>query len=143
VDIYNQGFTDNDIFLWRKGDASGGSVDTIMDFETWNGSEGDRLDISGLLESFETHHLISDRVNIETGLEIRGVNNSSRLIIDVDGAGGVLQIIDLVGVDLSNDSAETLRSQGVLIADRYSHIAVFNEIDQELLSTWHSAGVLG
>jgi len=109
---------DNDTFVWQSGDAGTGATDTIKDFKAWNDSVGDRLNITNLLEGYTPGvSTLADWVSVATGLTINGMANSSRLTIDVDGAGAstVTQIIELEGATLNTDLTQLL-SSGVLIA---------------------------
>jgi hypothetical protein len=109
---------DDDVFVWRVGDAGiDGAVDTIKDFQTWDGSHGDRIVLGDLLQSFNsTSSNISEWLTLQTGQRINGVNNSSKLTVDVDGAGAgqVLQVIELQGVNWAGQTIESLWANGVI-----------------------------
>jgi hypothetical protein len=106
---------DNDVFIWNKGDAGTGATDTIKDLRAWDGSVGDKLDISQLLQGYSGSDL-SQWVTLQTGQTINGVANSSRITIDIDGAGGgtVTQAIALEGVNIGVDLTQ-LVNQGFFV----------------------------
>jgi len=107
----------SDTFVWRAGDAGSGATDTLSDFMPWNGMNGDKLDISALLQGYSGSNL-SQWVTLDIGQTINGTVSSSRLTIDIDGAGTgiVTQVINLQGSDLTGSSPTTLLNSGVLIA---------------------------
>jgi Ca2+-binding RTX toxin-like protein len=109
--------SDNDTFVWRAGDAGTGASDTLRDFVAWNGSTGDKLDISGLLQGYTGTNL-EEWVTLSTGHTINGTTDSSRLTIDIDGAGDgmVTQVIDLQGTNLAATTLTDLLNNAVLIA---------------------------
>ncbi|MFM7801184.1 MAG: type I secretion C-terminal target domain-containing protein, partial [Limnohabitans sp.] len=111
---------DNDIFRWVAGDGSSNDVDTVKDFTAWNGTEGDKLDILGLLTSYISGaSVLSQWVTVATGQTApTGTANSTKITIDIDGTGPVTtaQTIWLEGVTLSSINADTLKANGVLIA---------------------------
>lgn len=111
---------DSDLFVWNAGDAGpSGASDVIKDFSAWNGSKGDRIDISKLLEGYTSGVSdLSNWVTLATGQTINGTPNSSSLTIDIDGSGSgtVVQVIHLQGTDLSGKTLQELIAQGVLIA---------------------------
>ena len=104
----------NNTFLWSSGDATSGTqahraIDLIRDFRAWNGSSGDRLDITRLLEGYSASQesALGNWVQVDNNATVQGVARSTRLTIDVNGsqAGGDVQIIELQGVQLSSSSA--------------------------------------
>ena len=115
---------DNDVFRWVNGDAGAtGAVDIVKDFVAWNGTVGDKLDITNLLAggyNTSTSVLSQWVTSITTGQTLPGSStaNSTRIVIDVDGlgAGTVTQTIWLEGVTLSTTDAAVLKNSGVLIA---------------------------
>lgn len=111
---------DNDIFRWVAGDGSSNDVDTVKDFTAWNGTEGDKLDILGLLTSYISGaSVLSQWVTVATGQTApTGTANSTKITIDIDGTGPVTtaQTIWLEGVTLNSINADTLKANGVLIA---------------------------
>ncbi len=110
---------DNDTFIWQAGDAGTGATDRLRDFVAWNGSSGDKLDISALLEGYTAGvSNLSQWVTLATSQTIGGTANSSRLTIDIDGAGSgtVTQVIELQGTNLTGSTLTTLVNNGVLIA---------------------------
>ena len=123
------GGTGNDTFMWLAGDAgTTTATDTIKNFTTWNGTSGDRLDLSALLTGgASSSTTLSNWIKtVATGQTVNGVANSTVITIDVDGAGSgtVTQVINLEGVNLLNGVLGTtldaqlgnLKTNGVLIA---------------------------
>jgi hypothetical protein len=116
------GGTGNDTFMWLAGDAgTTTATDTIKNFTTWNGTSGDKLDILSLLTGYTPGtSTLSQWVTVTTGQTAPGSStaNSTRLVIDIDGAaaGNVSQTIWLEGVNLSSTDVAVLRTNGVLIA---------------------------
>jgi hypothetical protein len=106
---------DNDTFVWEANDAVTGAgttaTDTLRDFTAWNGTSGDKLDISALLVGYADSNL-SQWVTLVT------TSNNSSLTIDIDGSdgGSVRQIINLPGTNLSGHTPDSLVNAGVLIA---------------------------
>ena len=119
---------DNDTFVWNAGDAIGNSVDIIKDFSAWNGTRGDKLDISKLLTNGynSSSSTLSQWVTIATAqIAPSGTTtNSTKITIDIDGAGAgtVTQTIWLDGVNLTlngttlDQQLSALRTNGILIA---------------------------
>ncbi|MBU6368569.1 MAG: type I secretion C-terminal target domain-containing protein [Burkholderiales bacterium] len=115
--------SDNDSFVWALGDAGAtGAVDIVKDFVAWNGTVGDKLDITSLLAGgYNTStSVLSQWVTVTTGQTVPGsaTANSTRIVIDVDGSGtgNVTQTIWLEGVTLSTTDTAVLKNSGVLIA---------------------------
>jgi hypothetical protein len=115
--------TDSDSFVWALGDAgTTGAVDIVKDFVAWNGTAGDKLNITSLLAGgYNTStSVLSQWVTVTTGQTLPGsaTANSTKIVIDVDGsgAGNVTQTIWLEGVTLSTTDAAALKNSGVLIA---------------------------
>jgi len=117
----------NDTFTWFAGDAGAtGAVDVVKSFSTWNGSAGDKLDISKLLTGYAGGTNLSQWVTSVTTAQTSpaGVTGSTKIVIDTDGPGstGAIQTIWLEGVNLtlSGDTLEAqlaaLKTSGVLIA---------------------------
>jgi hypothetical protein len=112
---------DNDTFIWNSNDAgTGGAVDIIKDFNAWNGTSGDKLNITSLLKNYVTNtSTLSQWVTVATGQTApNGTANSTKITIDVDGIGNgtVTQTIWLEGVNLSSIDPATLKNNGVFIA---------------------------
>jgi len=123
---------DNDTFVWNAGDAVVNSVDVIKDFSAWNGTRGDKLDISKLLTNGynSSSSTLSQWVSItnnSTNDRPSGVsspNTNTKIVIDIDGAGAgtVTQTIWLDGVNLTlngttlDQQLSALRTNGILIA---------------------------
>lgn len=111
--------SDSDIFIWNAGDAgANGAIDTIKDFVHWNGSIGDKIQITGLLQGFNANSSdLQQWVNLYTGVTVNGSVNSSKLVIDIDGLASnlVTQIIQLENVDLSGFTLNQLVSSAVII----------------------------
>lgn len=112
---------DNDLFKWNASDAGTGAKDIIKDFSAWNGTSGDKLDILNVLTGYTSGtSTLSQWVTVTTGQIAPGTStaNSTRLVIDIDGAaaGTVSQTIWLEGVNLSSTDVAVLRTNGVLIA---------------------------
>jgi Ca2+-binding RTX toxin-like protein len=117
--------TDNDVFKWAAGDAGAGAIDVIRDFAVWNGTSGDKLDISGLLQGFQGSGqsldkwvTIQDNVTPPTLLGWDATRSGALITIDLDGAGSgtVTQSIFLEGVSLGSGNVNTPLSTGVIIA---------------------------
>ncbi|MEY3699063.1 MAG: hypothetical protein RL631_1716, partial [Pseudomonadota bacterium] len=115
--------SDNDSFVWALGDAGAtGAVDIVKDFVAWNGTAGDKLNITSLLAGgYNTStSVLSQWVTVTTGQTVPGsaTANSTKIVIDVDGlgAGTVTQTIWLEGVTLSTTDAAALKASTVLIA---------------------------
>jgi hypothetical protein len=115
--------TDSDSFVWALGDAgTTGAVDIVKDFVAWNGTAGDKLNITSLLAGgYNTStSVLSQWVTVTTGQTLPGsaTANSTKIVIDVDGSGtgNVTQTIWLEGVTLSATDAAALKNSGVLIA---------------------------
>ena len=113
----------NDTFTWFSGDAgTAGAVDVVKSFSTWNGTAGDKLDISKLLTNGynSATSILSQWVTSVTTAQTSpaGVTGSTKVVIDVDGtgAGTVTQTIWLEGVNLPAIDPAVLKSSGVLIA---------------------------
>jgi hypothetical protein len=112
---------DNDLFKWNASDAGTGATDIIKDFSAWNGTSGDKLDILNVLTGYTSGtSTLSQWVTVTTGQIAPGTStaNSTRLVIDIDGAaaGTVSQTIWLEGVNLSSTDVAVLRTNGVLVA---------------------------
>nr|CBA28114.1 hypothetical protein Csp_A05660 [Curvibacter putative symbiont of Hydra magnipapillata] len=125
--------TDNDTYVWQRGDAgSAGSFDIVRDFTEWNSTTGDKLDLTQLLEGYTPGtSTLSNWVTVQTGvtgasLVGNGVISGSwdagqtgtLITIDVDGTGGsgtATQRIFLAGTTLSSTSAQALAGAGVLV----------------------------
>lgn len=125
--------TDNDSFVWQRGDAgSAGALDIIRDFTPLSGGTGDRLDLTQLLEGYTsgTSTLANWVTNIQAGVRgsslvddgvIAGSWDASQsgtlITLDVDGTGSgtTTQKIFLAGVTLSTD-LNALMTSGVIVA---------------------------
>jgi Ca2+-binding RTX toxin-like protein len=113
----------NDTFTWFAGDAgtTTGAVDMVKSFNAWNGTAGDKLDISKLLTGYSGGTNLGQWVTVATNAASQptGVSaTNTKLTIDIDGtagAGTITQTIWLDGVTLSTN-ADTLKANGVLIA---------------------------
>jgi hypothetical protein len=134
----------NDTFIWFAGDAgTTGAVDIVKNFTAWNGTAGEKLDISKLLTNnyvSGTSTLsqwvtsVSSNVTAVNGAPAGLSSTNTKIVIDVDGqpaagaaagaagTGTVTQTIWLDGVNLNPSGASldallaTLKSNGVLIA---------------------------
>ncbi|NDC62135.1 MAG: type I secretion C-terminal target domain-containing protein, partial [Betaproteobacteria bacterium] len=112
---------DNDTFKWNASDAGTGATDVIKDFSAWNGTEGDKLDILGLLTGYTPGtSTLSQWVTVTTGQTAPGTSttNSTKLVIDIDGmaSGTVLQTLWLEGTTLSTTDVSVLKNNAVLVA---------------------------
>lgn len=104
VDVLTGG-SGADTFVWRTGDLDG-SVDTIADFST---ADGDRIDISDLLVGFNAGtSVLSDFV------QVNGAGPAT-LRIDVNGAVGGANFVDVAIFDNAGQTADQLRTNGHLI----------------------------
>ncbi|MEY3697725.1 MAG: hypothetical protein RL631_378, partial [Pseudomonadota bacterium] len=114
---------DNDIFKWVSGDAgTTGATDIIKDFTAWSNNSGDKLDILGLLTGYNsTTSTLSQWVSVAINQTAPSTStaNSTKITIDIDGTAGTgttVQTIWLEGVTLNSTNADTLKTNGVLIA---------------------------
>lgn len=116
---------DNDLFIWKRGDADGSAIDVIRDFQIWDGAQGDRLDISQLLEGFNkttsdiSQWVISIRNNTTQvgALGWDAGKTGTTITIDVDGndPGTNGQTIFLTNVNGISTDINTLISNGTII----------------------------
>jgi uncharacterized repeat protein (TIGR02059 family) len=119
--------TDNDTFVWQRGDAGAGALDIVRDFTAWNGTSGDKLDLTQQLEGYTGSNL-SQWVTVQTGVTgaslvgngvVAGSWDASQtgtlLTVDVDGAGSgtATQRIFLAGTTLNTD-VNALKTLGVM-----------------------------
>jgi len=110
--------TDNDTFKWNSGDASAGSLttDTIKDFKAWDGSSGDKIDISDLLRGLGYQagtSTLSDWVSFTAA----NGNTAARIDIDTGANPSVVQTIVLENAILGpNTSLQNLLDNRVLVA---------------------------
>ncbi|MDQ7991011.1 MAG: type I secretion C-terminal target domain-containing protein [Candidatus Dactylopiibacterium sp.] len=114
---------ESNTFVWKQGDAGTGAMDIIRDFSVWNGSEGDRLDVSKLLQGFrpgtdDISHWITTAVT--TAPEAQGWDAGRQglmLTIDVDGdgSGRAMQQIFLSNITDAHLDAAALVASGALI----------------------------
>ena len=119
------GINDNDVFVWKRGDATGGAVDVIRDFEIWDGANGDKLDLSQLLEGYnkdssDVSQWIIDIRNNTTQADAMGWDagkTGTAITIDVDGNGPGTnsQIIFLTNTNGLSTDIHTLISNGTII----------------------------
>lgn len=116
---------DNDIFVWGAGDAGLGASDVIRDFTAWNGSSGDRLDLSALLVGYQAGTSdITQWISIQNNVTLPGATGwdagktGALLTIDIDGAGAgtVTQTIFLENASLTTINPNQLISSGVILA---------------------------
>lgn len=131
----------NDTFIWFAGDAgTTGAVDIVKNFTAWNGTAGEKLDISKLLTNnyvsgtSTLSQWVTSVTNNASGAPTGVSSTNTKIVIDVDGqpaagaaagaagTGTVTQTIWLDGVNLNPSGASldallaTLKSNGVLIA---------------------------
>ena len=116
---------DNDIFVWGLGDAGTGASDVIRDFTAWNGTSGDKLDLSALLVGYQAGTSdISQWISVQSGVTLPGATGwdvgktGTLLTIDIDGAGAgtVTQTIFLENASLTTTNVNQLISGGVILA---------------------------
>jgi hypothetical protein len=116
---------DNDIFVWGSGDAGLGATDVIRDFTAWNGTSGDKLDLTALLVGYQAGTSdISQWISVQNGVTLPGATGwdvgktGTLLTIDIDGAGAgtVTQTIFLENVSLTTTNPNQLISGGVILA---------------------------
>jgi Ca2+-binding RTX toxin-like protein len=116
---------DNDTFVWGTGDAGLGAIDVIRDFTAWNGTSGDKLDLSALLSGYQAGTSdISQWISVQSGVTLPGAagwdvgKTGALLTIDLDGAGAgtVTQTIFLQNASLTTTSPNQLVSSGVISA---------------------------
>ena len=116
---------DNDIFVWGSGDAGLGATDVIRDFTAWNGTSGDKLDLTALLVGYQAGTSdISQWISVQNGVTLPGATGwdvgktGTLLTIDIDGvgAGTVTQTIFLENVSLTTTNPNQLISGGVILA---------------------------
>lgn len=110
--------SDNDTFQWNAGDASAGSLstDTIKDFKAWDGSSGDKMDISDLLRGLGYQagtSTLSDWVSFTAA----SVNTAARIDIDTGAYTSVIQTIVLENANMNAyTTLQQLINNGVLVA---------------------------
>jgi hypothetical protein len=116
---------DNDIFVWGAGDAGLGASDVIRDFTAWNGTSGDKLDLTALLVGYQAGTSdITQWISVQNGVTLPGATGwdvgktGTLLTIDIDGAGAgtVMQSIFLENVSLTTTNPNQLISGGVILA---------------------------
>lgn len=116
---------DNDIFVWEAGDAGLGARDVIRDFTAWNGTSGDKLDLSGLLTGYQAGTSdISQWISVQNDVILPDAKGwdvgktGALLTIDIDGAGAgtVTQTIFLENASLTTTNPNQLISGGVILA---------------------------
>jgi hypothetical protein len=108
--------TDNDTFKWNTGDAVSGSLstDTIKDFKAWNGTSGDKIDISDLLRGlgYRSGLVLTDWVSFTQAIG----GNPAEINIDTGVDTSVIQKIVLDSANLgTNTSLQKLIDNRVLI----------------------------
>jgi hypothetical protein len=120
--------SDSDTFVWVRGDAGEtGATDVVKDFTPYNNGNGDKLDISGLLQGYNpSNALLSDWVKtVATAQVVNGVANCTVISIDVDGSGlgTSTQTIVLENVNLLSglngtleQQLQALKTSGVIVA---------------------------
>jgi Ca2+-binding RTX toxin-like protein len=115
---------DNDTFVWGSGDAGLGASDVIRDFSAWNGTSGDRLDLSALLVGYQAGTSdISQWISVQNDATLPGASGwdvgktGTLLTIDIDGAGAgtVTQTIFLQNASLTTTNVNQLISGGVIL----------------------------
>lgn len=116
---------DNDTFVWGAGDAGSGASDVIRDFTAWDGTSGDRLDISALLVGYQAGSSdISQWISVQNDVTLPGATGwdagktGTLLTIDIDGAGAgtITQTIFLENASLTTTNPNQLISGGVILA---------------------------
>jgi hypothetical protein len=116
---------DNDTFVWGAGDAGSGASDVIRDFTAWNGTSGDRLDLSALLVGYQAGSSdISQWISVQNDVALPGATGwdagktGTLLTIDIDGAGAgtITQTIFLENASLTTTNPNQLISGGVILA---------------------------
>jgi Ca2+-binding RTX toxin-like protein len=116
---------DNDVFVWGVGDAGTGAVDVIRDFSAWNGTSGDKLNLSALLVGYEAGTSdITQWIAVQNDATLPGVTGwdagktGTLLTIDIDGAGAgtVTQTIFLENVSLATTTLNQIITGGVILA---------------------------
>ena len=120
--------SDSDTFVWALGDAGDSeATDVVKDFTPYNNGTGDKLDISGLLQGYNSPNaLLSDWVKtVATAQVVNGVANCTVISIDVDGSGlgTSTQTIVLENVNLLSglngtleQQLQALKTSGVIVA---------------------------
>ena len=115
---------DNDTFVWGSGDAGLGASDVIRDFTAWNGTSGDKLDLSALLVGYQAGTSdISQWISVQNDVTLPGATGwdvgktGTLLTIDIDGAGAgtVTQTIFLQNASLTTTNVNQLISGGVIL----------------------------
>ena len=116
---------DNDVFVWGAGDAGTGSSDVIRDFSAWNGTSGDKLNLSALLVGYQAGTSdISQWISVQNEVTLPGATGwdvgktGTLLTIDIDGAGAgtVTQTIFLENASLTTTNPNQLITGGVILA---------------------------
>jgi Ca2+-binding RTX toxin-like protein len=123
---------DNDIFVWGSGDAGSNASDIIRDFTAWNGTSGDKLDLSALLVGYQAGTsdlsqwisvqndvVVPDDLVLPVTMGSIAGKTGALLTIDIDGAGSgtVKQLIFLENVSLTTINPNQLVSSGVILLD--------------------------
>lgn len=119
------GINDNDVFVWKRGDAVGSAIDVIRDFKIWDGTNGDRLDLSQLLEGYnkDTSDISQWVIGIRNTTTQAGTmgwdagKTGTAITIDVDGNGPGTnsQTIFLTNTNGLSADIHTLISNGTII----------------------------
>lgn len=116
---------DNDVFVWGSGDAGLGAQDVIRDFTPWNGTSGDKIDLSALLTGYQAGTSdISQWISVQNDVTLPGATGwdigktGALLTIDIDGAGAgtITQTIFLENMSLAMTNPNQLISSGVILA---------------------------
>lgn len=99
----------NDLFGWNLAETG---QDRVLDFQPWDGTHGDRLDIGALL----TKHVPGSTANLSNWIRIETVGGDTHLSVtgDPDASAAVPQVITLAGVLLNTTDPVTLANLGVI-----------------------------
>ena len=102
------------------------AVHRLWGFEAWNGTRGDRIDVSNLLQGY-----LPWMSDIRQWLSLAVVGGNSVLTIDVDGpdAGSSVYSIQLPGVNWSGRSVTDLVASGQLVTNTVTLGSLLAELD--------------
>jgi VCBS repeat-containing protein len=102
------------------------SAHRLVGFELWNGSRGDRIDVSNFLQGY-----VQGVSDIRQWLSVAMVGGNAVLTIDTDGsgAGSTVYSIQLLGVNWSGRSVTDLVASGQLVTNTVTLASLLAELD--------------
>jgi VCBS repeat-containing protein len=105
---------------------SASAVHRLWGFEAWNGTRGDRLDVSNLLQDYVQG--VSD-IRQWLSLSVQGGNSVLTIDADGSGAGSSVYSIQLPGVNWSGRSVTDLVASGQLVTNTVTLGSLLAELD--------------